>query len=181
MLSFCPGTGKGRKDLLEIKGHGDRPASAAFQGVNPVLNTFPELFVRHGRITNGQPGLTGDQAAGSAVREAVLTVTAGIDRAGFPVCVKYFSAGLVTSGARIKVKRTGGTVDSADRQSQDLPLLPLRETLQNQFVGTVQPMLQHIIRDLPISFDGIPVLFVTVVSGNVQWIHINFKFKFTHR
>ena len=140
--------------------------ATTFQGRNTIINAFPELFICHGWIAGCLPDLTGKLITGSAVCESVLVGAAGIDRTGFFVCVKHFSAGFIAAGRHVTVKRTGRTVRSTDRQSQDFPLLLFRKAFQNQFIGSIQPVFQQIIRNLTVRLDGIPVLLIAIVSGN---------------
>ena len=146
-----------------IKSH----QTGVFKGGNTILYTLPELLIRIGGIPGRVPDIAGHLSAGRTGGVAMLVDAAGEDGAGFSFpAVEHLAAGFIAAGAHVSVERAGGTVRSASGKPQDLPLLRLAEILQDQLIGPIQPVLQQVVRDLPVSLDGIPVLFVAVVPGN---------------
>ena len=94
----------------------------SFQCSNSVLNTFVELFVRHGWIAGCQPYITRDLVTESAGSIALFVCTASINGTNFPVCVKHLSAGLIAARTHVPMKRAGGTICSAYGKSQGFTL-----------------------------------------------------------
>ena len=158
-----------------IKSH----QTGVFKGGNTILYTLPELLISIGGIPGRVPDIAGHLSAGRTGGVAMLVDAAGEDGAGFSFpAVEHLAAGFIAAGAHVSVERAGGTVRSASGKPQDLPLLRLAEILQDQLIGPIQPVLQQVVRDLPVSLDGIPVLFVAVVSGNDISILLPHEFAF---
>ena len=115
-----------------------------------MFDVFPEGILGQGGISGFLPDTAGKVSAGGTADQPMFPDTALIDRAGISGRgMKYLSAGFIAALAEFAVETAGRTFGSAAAEAENLSLLFLAESVQNEMIGFIQHVFQQIIRTAP--------------------------------